>query len=75
MVSESTTTTDYRSKRSEYAVLQISEYWIVDPIQQIVTVCTLIEGFYDAVVFRGEERIISQVFPQLDLTADQILVR
>ncbi|HEY9801535.1 MAG TPA: Uma2 family endonuclease [Leptolyngbyaceae cyanobacterium] len=73
VVSESTTTTDYRSKRSEYAVLEISEYWIVDPIQQIVTVCTLVEGFYDAVVFRGEESIISQVFPQLDLTAEQIL--
>jgi Uma2 family endonuclease len=75
VVSESTSTTDYRSKRSEYAVLQIPEYWIVDPIQQIVTVCTLVEGFYDAVVFRGEERIISKVFPQLNLTADQILVR
>lgn len=73
VVSESTQTTDYRSKRSEYAVLEISEYWIVDPIQQIVTVCTLVEGFYDAVVFRGEERIISKVFPQLNLTAQQIL--
>ncbi|MDM9379294.1 Uma2 family endonuclease [Chlorogloeopsis sp. ULAP01] len=73
VVSESTETTDYRSKRSEYAVLEILEYWIVDPIQEIVTVCTLVEGFYDAVAFRGQESIISSTFPQLDLTAEQVL--
>ncbi|MHC0062979.1 Uma2 family endonuclease [Nostoc sp. UIC 10890] len=73
VVSESTQTTDYRSKRSEYAVLEIPEYWIVDPIQEIVTICTLVEGFYDAVTFRGQERIISFTFPQLDLSAEQVL--
>ncbi|MBN3943204.1 Uma2 family endonuclease [Nostoc sp. NMS9] len=73
VVSESTQTTDYRSKRSEYAVLEIPEYWIVDPIQEIVTICTLVEGFYDAVAFRGQERIISFTFPQLDLSAEQVL--
>jgi Uma2 family endonuclease len=74
VVSESTQTTDYRSKRSEYAVLEISEYWIVDPIQAVVTVCTLVEGFYDAVAFQGEERILSQTFPKLELTAAQVLM-
>jgi Uma2 family endonuclease len=73
VVSESTQTTDYRSKRSEYAVLEIPEYWIVDPIQEIVTICTLVEGFYDAVAFRGQERIISFTSPQLDLSAEQVL--
>ncbi|RUR76193.1 Uma2 family endonuclease [Chlorogloeopsis fritschii PCC 9212] len=73
VVSESTQTIDYRSKRSEYAVLEIPEYWIVDPIQEIVTVCTLVEGFYDVVAFRGQECIISSTFPQLDLTAEQVL--
>ncbi|MEH2037834.1 Uma2 family endonuclease [Nostoc sp.] len=73
VVSESTQTTDYRSKRSEYAVLEIPEYWIVDPIEEIVTICTLVEGFYDAVAFRGQERIISFTFPQLDLSAEQVL--
>ncbi|MEH2363068.1 Uma2 family endonuclease [Nostoc sp.] len=73
VVSESTQTTDYRSKRSEYAVLEIPEYWIVDPIQEIVTVCTLVEGFYDPVAFRGQERIISSTFPQLDLSTEQVL--
>lgn len=73
VVSESTQTTDYRSKRSEYAVLEIPEYWIVDPIQEVVTVCTLVEGFYDAVAYVGEERIISPTFPDLDLSAQRVL--
>lgn len=73
VVSESTKTTDYRAKRSEYAVLSISEYWIVDPIDEVVIVCSLIEGFYDAVSFRGEERIISGSFTELNLSAIQVL--
>ncbi|BBD62828.1 hypothetical protein NIES2109_56780 (plasmid) [Nostoc sp. HK-01] len=73
VVSDSTQTTDYRSKRSEYAVLGIPEYWIVDPIQEVVTICTLVEGFYDAVAFRRQERLISSTFPQLNLTAEQVL--
>ncbi|HBL11488.1 MAG TPA: Uma2 family endonuclease [Cyanobacteria bacterium UBA11162] len=73
VVSESTKATDYRSKRSEYAVLNIKEYWIVDPLEELVTVCTLTEGFYDAVEFRGNERIVSNIFPELELTATQVL--
>lgn len=73
VVSESTTTVDYRTKRSEYAVLNISEYWIVDPLSEVVTVCTLLEGFYDAVQFQNGERIISPTFPKLELTAAQVL--
>ncbi len=73
VVSESTKTADYRSKRSEYAVLNIPEYWIVDPVSEVVTVCTLVEGFYDAVQFRDGERIFSPTFPELELTAAQVL--
>ena len=74
IVSESTKTTDYRSKFSEYAVLNIPEYWIVDPLQSQVTICTLVEGLYDTAVFRGEERIISSTFPQLELSANAVLL-
>ncbi len=72
VVSESTKLSDYRTKRSEYALLGILEYWIVDPLRELIAVCTLVEGFYDAVEFRGGEYIISPTFPELNLTADQI---
>ncbi|NES00422.1 MAG: Uma2 family endonuclease, partial [Symploca sp. SIO1B1] len=47
VVSESTKTVDYRAKRSEYTMLGIPEYWIVDPLAGKITICELIEGFYD----------------------------
>jgi Uma2 family endonuclease len=74
VVSESTQTTDYRSKLSEYAVLNIPEYWIVDPLQSQVMICTLIEGLYDTAVFRSQEQIISPTFPQLELSANAVLL-
>lgn len=74
VVSESTKTADYRTKRSEYAVLNIPEYWIVDPLEETVTVCTLVEGFYDATQFRGSDRITSPTFSALQLTAEQVFI-
>ncbi len=73
VVSPSTQTDDYRSKRSEYGLLGISEYWIVDPIAQKVTVCMLDHEFYDVIEFQGEDRIQSPTFPDLALTATQVL--
>ena len=73
VVSPSTASDDYRAKRSEYAVLDIPEYWIIDPIKGRVTVCTLVEGAYDDQVFQGESAIVSPTFSSIDLTADQIL--
>lgn len=72
VVSPSTRKTDYRSKRTEYAVLEIPEYWIVDPDEQIVTICNLIDDFYDANEFQDQELIISPTFPSLKLTPQQI---
>ena len=63
VVSKSTQTTDYRRKRSEYAVLAIPEYWIVDPLQDLVTVCALEEGFYEAIEFRGKNGSCRRRFP------------
>jgi Uma2 family endonuclease len=64
---------DYRYKRSEYAVRGILEYWIIDPVQEQVTVLTLVEGFYEEAVLRGGDRVQSQVLQGLELTAEQIL--
>ena len=36
---------DYRYKRSEYAARGIAEYWIVDPLQQRVTVLEWVEPY------------------------------
>jgi len=63
---------DYRYKRSEYAARGISEYWIVDPGKDLITVLTLIDGFYEEAVFEGGDRIVSTVFSALKLTAEQI---
>lgn len=73
VVSPSTATEDYRAKRTEYAVLNVPEYWIVDPLQALVTVCTLRDGAYDDQVFKGSDRLISLTLPNLSLTATQVL--
>jgi Uma2 family endonuclease len=73
VVGSSTATADYRAKRIEYAVLNIPEYWIVDPIQYQVTACTLREGVYDDQVFHKNDLIFSLIFPSLSLTAAQVL--
>ncbi|WP_373525658.1 Uma2 family endonuclease [Nostoc sp.] len=73
VVSESTKIVDYRAKRVEYNVLNIPEYWIVDPLTNKVTVFTLIEELYELVEFFGNDRIQSQTFPHLELTVQQVL--
>nr|WP_290228366.1 Uma2 family endonuclease [Trichocoleus desertorum] len=73
VVSESTKSADYRAKYSEYSVLEILEYWIVDPLEAKVTICQLNEGRYDEAVFTNESIIQSPIFPDLKLTVAQIL--
>lgn len=64
---------DYRYKRSEYAVRQISEYWIIDPILNKVTILDLVEGFYEEKVYVEQDVIESPQFGKLDITAKQVL--
>jgi Uma2 family endonuclease len=64
--------------------LGIPEYWIVDylalggrkfignPKQQTISVYQLIDGEYQVTQFRGNDRIVSLTFPELNLTAQQI---
>lgn len=63
---------DYRYKRSEYAVRGIPEYWIIDPERKQVLILTLVEGFYDEMVFEGKQSLVSPTFPALVLTPHQI---
>lgn len=64
---------DYRYKRSEYAALEIPEYWIIDPIEAKVTVLLLEEGLYEESVFTDKQRIASPTFPELTLSVQQVL--
>jgi Uma2 family endonuclease len=64
---------DYRYKRSEYAARGITEYWLIDPHQAHVMVLSLVAGLYEEAVFKGGDRLISQTFPALELTAEQVL--
>ncbi|HAT12871.1 MAG TPA: hypothetical protein DCS91_04080 [Microcoleaceae bacterium UBA11344] len=77
---------DYIDKLDEYQRLGISEYWIVDylalgsrnylgnPKEPTVFVYLLDEhGVYQMTAYRGNERIIYRTFPELALTAEQVL--
>jgi Uma2 family endonuclease len=76
---------DYLKKFTDYEAMGIAEYWIADylglggrryigsPKQPTLTVCNLVDGEYEVQLFRGEERVISQVFPALEITANQVL--
>jgi len=76
VVSPITRTTDYKSKVTEYDVLNIPEYWIVDPQEEKLTIFTLAtlpdEGFNDPEIFTGEMRLRSPTFPNLELTPIQL---
>jgi Uma2 family endonuclease len=75
---------DYYDKFRDYEEMKIPEYWIVDyaalggkrftgnPKQQTITICNLVDGDYHISVFRGDDVIVSPLFTQLKLTAQQI---
>ena len=64
---------DYIEKRNEYAARGIPEYWIVDPIEEIVLVLGLQSGEYSSRSFTGEMTIVSSSFPALNIIAKQVL--
>jgi Uma2 family endonuclease len=73
VVSPDSVKRDYRHKRSEYAALEIPEYWIVDPLESKVSVLLWNDGLYEELVFTGTQVISSKTFPDLKLTVSQIL--
>jgi Uma2 family endonuclease len=76
---------DYARKVEDYAVLGIPEYWIADyaglggtrhigkPKQPTLSIGTLVDGEYEIQQFRGSQTIASSTFPNLNLTAEQVL--
>ncbi|MBE7385177.1 MAG: Uma2 family endonuclease [Leptolyngbya sp. SIO1E4] len=73
VVSPDSITRDYRYKRTEYAALEVPEYWIVDPLESQVTVLEFNEGLYEETVFVGTQQIASSGFPELKLTVEDVL--
>lgn len=75
---------DYYWKYADYEEMGIPEYWIIDyaalggrnfignPKQPTISVCNLVDGEYQISKFRDSDRIISQTFPELNLTPTQI---
>jgi Uma2 family endonuclease len=75
---------DYFLKASDYEEMGIPEYWIVDylglggrkfignPKQPTLSVCQLVDGEYQVKLFRGDDRVESLAFPELNLTAEEI---
>ena len=75
---------DYFLKASDYEEMGIPEYWIVDylglggrqfignPKQPTLSVYQLVDEEYQVKQFRGDSRVESLAFPELNLTAEQI---
>lgn len=72
---------DYTDKAIEYQNTGIPEYWIVDPIEQKITVLVLLDGSYSKTVYTVDDAIregtrsviATPTFSQLKLTATEIL--
>lgn len=73
VVSPASIKQDYRFKRTEYAALEIPEYWIVDPGENKISVLILEDGFYEVTEFKGAQAVVSPTFTELHLTVDAIL--
>ena len=76
---------DYARKVEDYALLGVPEYWIIDYLgiggreyigkikQPTITLCTLIGDEYQKQLFKNDDRLVSSIFPNLQLTAKQVL--
>jgi Uma2 family endonuclease len=76
--------TDYTKKKLHYLKIGVPEYVIVDPIpkgskdflevkEPTVSVCLLEGGIYRVTQYRGADVVPLKTFPELTLTAEQIL--
>ncbi len=75
---------DYLTKLRDYEEIGIPEYWIVDylalggrryignPKRPTISVYQLVDGEYQISQFKNSDRIVSSIFSNLNLTAQQI---
>ena len=72
------------TKLRDYEEIGVQEYWIVDylglggkryigdPKQPTISIYQLIDGEYQVNQFRDKNRLLSVIFPDLDLTAERV---
>jgi len=65
VVSPESVNRDYRYKLSQYQARGIPEYWIVDPMEDRVTLLLLVDGLYESRVFTGEELLESPLLQEV----------
>ncbi|MCJ8282709.1 MAG: Uma2 family endonuclease, partial [Rivularia sp. ALOHA_DT_140] len=75
---------DYARKVEDYALLGVTEYWIVDylgvggreyigkPKQSTITICDLIGDEYQRKLFQNQDILVSKIFPKLQLNTNKI---
>jgi Uma2 family endonuclease len=75
---------DYARKVEDYALLGVPEYWIADylglggreyigkPKQPTITLCQLADDLYVKAQFRAGDALVSQVFTELQLQAEDV---
>ncbi len=64
---------DYEQKPGEYADRGIPEMWQIDAVREWVRVGSLVDGEYEFKTYMADDRIVSLMFPDFDLTVAQIL--
>ncbi|WP_353932476.1 Uma2 family endonuclease [Okeanomitos corallinicola TIOX110] len=77
---------DYARKIEDYALLGVPEYWIIDylgiggreyigrPKQPTITICKLVGDEYQKQLFQNNKKLVSSMFPHLQLTAKQVFI-
>ena len=74
VASPGNTKRDTVEKRQEYALAEVPEYWIINPVDGYVLVLLLADGEYqDVGEYRDSELISSRLFPELKVSAATLL--
>jgi len=74
VASPGNTERDTVDKRQDYALAEVPEYWIVNPVDGYVLVLVLADGEYqDVGEYTGAKLISSRLFPDLKVSAATLL--
>lgn len=73
VVSESSVRRDYEEKPGEYLNLGVREYWIIDPLKQIITLKTRWRGIWKDRVLKPGQSYETMLLPGFKLEARKVL--